>query len=337
VFGLLYKRTSLSDTLPSQGRDLLHTPYYNKGSAFSADERDKFHLHGLLPSNIQTLDEQVRRAYDQYSSRPNALAKNTFMTSMADQNTVLYFRLIQDHLKEMFSVIYTPTEGDAIEDYSRLFRSPHGCFLAIDEPANVERNLSKFAGPEDIDYIVVSDGEEILGIGDQGVGGVLISVAKLVLTTACGGIHPNRTLPVVLDTGTDNQNLLTDELYLGLKRPRVRGEEYDGFVDRFVQGARKLYPNAYIHFEDFGLSNARRVLDRYRPHIACFNDDIQGTGCVTLAAIMAGLHVSKVKLTDMRMLVFGSGSAGTGIANQVRGAIAADSDKSQEEVANQIW
>ena len=327
----------LTTSPSSQGRDLLRTPYYNKGSAFPTHERDTFHLHGLLPANIQTLDEQVRRAYEQYSSRPNALAKNTFMASMADQNTVLYFRLIQDHLKEMFPVIYTPTEGEAIENYSLLFRRPHGCFLSIDEPGNVERNLSKFAGPEDVDYIVVSDGEEILGIGDQGVGGVLISIAKLVLTTACAGIHPNRTLPVVLDTGTDNQNLLSDELYLGLKRPRIRGEEYDAFVDKFVQGAKKLYPNAYIHFEDFGLPNARRILDKYRLHIACFNDDIQGTGCVTLAAIMAGLQVSKVKLTDMRMVVFGSGSAGAGIANQVRGAIAADSDKSEEEAAKQIW
>jgi malate dehydrogenase (oxaloacetate-decarboxylating) len=259
------------------------------------------------------------------------------MTSMADQNTVLYYRLLQDHLKEMFSIIYTPTEGEAIENYSRLFRQPHGCFLSIDEPEYVERNLSKFAGPEDIDYIVVSDGEEILGIGDQGVGGVLISVAKLVLTTTCAGIHPNRTLPVVLDTGTDNQNLLADELYLGLKRPRVRGEEYDRLVDKFVKGATKLYPNAYIHFEDFGLENARRILDRYRPGIACFNDDIQGTGCVTLAAVMAGLHICGVKLTEMRMLVFGSGSAGTGIADQVRDAIAADSDKNKEDAAKQIW
>ncbi|ERF69853.1 hypothetical protein EPUS_05395 [Endocarpon pusillum Z07020] len=235
---------------------------------------------------------------------PPSTSSSSFMTSMAEQNTVLYYRLILDHLTEMFSV---------------------------------ERNLSRFAGPEDIDYIVVSDGEEILGIGDQGVGGVLIAVAKLVLMTACAGIHPNRTLPVVLDTGTDNQNLLTDELYLGLKRPRVRGREYDEFVGRFVQGARKRYPNAYIHFEDFGLENARRILDRYRPHIACFNDDIQGTGCVTLAAIMAALHVSGVKLTDMRMLVFGSGSAGMGIADQVRDAVATESDKTKEEAAKQIW
>jgi malate dehydrogenase (oxaloacetate-decarboxylating) len=250
------------------------------------------------------------------------------MTSMQEQNSVLYYKLIQDHLKEMFSIIYTPTEGDAIENYSRLFRKPDGCFLNIDDADQVEMRLAKFGSAETIDYIVVSDGEQILGIGDQGIGGILISIAKLVLTTVCAGIHPNRTLPVVLDTGTNNEKLLNDELYLGLKKSRVRGEKYDEFVDKFIQAARKLYPKAYIHFEDFALPNARRLL---------FNDDVQGTGCVTLAAIMAGLHVSKVKLTDMRMLAFGSGTAGTGIAEQVRDAIAADSEKSKEDAAKQIW
>lgn len=256
---------------------------------------------------------------------------------MQEQNSVLYYRLIQDHLKEMFPIIYTPTEGEAIENYSRLFRRPDGCFLNIDDADQVEMRMAKFGAAEDIDYIVVSDGEQILGIGDQGIGGILISVAKLVLTTVCAGIHPNRTLPVVLDTGTDNEKLLNDELYLGLKKSRVRGKRYDDFVDQFIQAARKLFPKAYIHFEDFALSNARRLLDKYRPHYAVFNDDVQGTGCVTLAAIVAGLHVSKVKLTDMRMIVFGSGTAGTGIAEQVRDAIAADSRKSKDEAAKQIW
>lgn len=187
------------------------------------------------------------------------------------------------------------------------------------------------------EILTYADGEEILGIGDQGVGGILISVAKLVITTLCAGIHPNRTLPVVLDCGTDNEELLNDELYLGLKQNRVRGEKYDQFVDKFVRSARKLYPKAYIHFEDFGLPNARRILDKYRPEIPCFNDDVQGTGCVTLAAIMAGLHVSKLKLSDMKMVVFGSGTAGTGIADQVRDAIAADSGKSKEDATKQIW
>ena len=319
------------------GHALLSHPAYNKGTAFTAAERKAFDLHGFLPTNVQTLDEQVKRAYEQYSSRDSDIAKNTFMTSMSEQNIVLYYRLIQDHLKEMFSVIYTPTEGDAIENYSRLFRRPDGCFLNIKDADQVESRMRKFGKAENIDYIVVSDGEEILGIGDQGVGGVLISIAKLVLTTACAGIHPMRTLPVVLDTGTDNKKLLDDPMYLGLRQKRVRGKEYDDFVDTFVKSARKLYPNAYIHFEDFGVTNVRKILDRYRSDLACFNDDIQGTGCVTLAGIMAGLHVSGIKLEDMRMVVFGAGSAGCGIAGQVADGIAADCNKSPEEAKKQLW
>lgn len=201
----------------------------------------------------------------------------------------------------------------------------------------VETDMAQWGEAEDIDYIVVSDGEEILGIGDQGVGAILISTAKLVLTTVCAGIHPARVMPVVLDCGTDNSELINDDLYLGLRRSRVRGQRYDDLVDKFVQTARKLYPRAYIHFEDFGFANARRILDKYRPHVACFNDDVQGTGCVTLAAMMAGLHVAKLELTDVRMIIFGAGTAGIGIADQVRDAIVADSGKSEEDAAKQIW
>lgn len=281
------------------------------------------------------------RAYEQYSSRPDDLAKNVFMNSMADQNSVLYYALLLNHLKEMFSVIYTPTEGDAIENFSRLFRRPAGCFLNVDDVDQVEERMARFVKPDQpgngVDYIVVSDGEEILGIGDQGVGAILISVAKLVLMTACSGVNPGRVLPVVLDVGTDSDKLLDDELYLGLKKRRVRGDKYDEIVDKFVKSARKLFPEAMIHFEDFGVTNARRILDTYRPKIACFNDDIQGTGCVTLAAIMAALHISKTKLTDMRMLVFGSGSAGCGIADQVARSIAAETGEEFEETKKQIW
>jgi len=181
------------------------------------------------------------------------------------------------------------------------------------------------------------DAVQILGIGDQGVGGILISLAKLVIYTVCAGIHPSRTLPVVLDVGTDNEDLLKDDLYLGLQKPRIRGEEYDKFVDTFVGAAKKKYPHAYVHFEDFGLQNARRILDRYTPEIACFNDDIQGTGCVTLAAMMAGLHVNKVPMKELRVVVFGSGTAGTGIADQIKDAIAVDTDRSKEEAGRQIW
>ncbi|KAI5467511.1 hypothetical protein BGZ63DRAFT_410457 [Mariannaea sp. PMI_226] len=319
------------------GTALLNTPYFNKGSAFTSEERRKFNLTGLLPQRVQTLEQQCKRAYEQYSTREGDLAKNTFLTSLKYQNEVLYFKLLQDHLEEMMSVIYTPTEGDAIQNYSRLFRRPEGCFLNIDDQDRVYHDLAQWGNAEDIDYIVVTDGEEILGIGDQGAGGILISVAKLALTTLCGGLHPNRTLPVVLDCGTDNEELLNDEIYLGLRRKRVRGEEYNQFVETFVNAARSLYPQAYIHFEDFGLNNARRILDLYRPKFACFNDDVQGTGCVTLAAIMAGLHVSKQKLRDVRMVVFGAGSAGVGIADQVRDAIATEGNISREEASGQIW
>ncbi|KAI1338724.1 NAD-dependent malic enzyme [Xylariaceae sp. FL0016] len=323
-----------------QGTLLLNTPYFNRGSAHTVEERREFNLTGLLPQSVQTLEQQAKRAYDQYSTRQDDLAKNTFLTSLKDQNLVLYYKLLQDHMKEMFNIVYTPTEGDAIQNFSRLFRRPEGCFLNINDIDRVAHDLAQWGRPEDIDYIVVSDGEEILGIGDQGVGGILISVAKLVLTTLCAGVHPNRTLPVVLDCGTNNKELLDDELYLGLRQKRVRGERYDKFVDEFVQSARKLFPSAYIHFEDFGLTNgdaARRILDYYRQKIPCFNDDVQGTGCVTLAAIMAGLHVSEQKLEDMKLVVFGAGTAGVGIADQVRDAIAAEKGISKEKAAKQIW
>ncbi|KJR88975.1 malate dehydrogenase (oxaloacetate-decarboxylating) [Sporothrix schenckii 1099-18] len=320
-----------------RGTVLLNHSIFNKGSAFPPDERRTFALNGLLPAGEQTLEQQVHRAYEQYSTRADDLAKNTFLTSLHDQNHVLFFRLVQDHLDEMFSVIYTPTEGDAIQNYSRLFRRPEGCFLRIDDIDGVFDALAQWGTAEDIDYIVVTDGEEILGIGDQGVGGVLISRAKLILTTLCAGIHPNRTLGVVLDCGTDNQQLLDDALYLGLRQRRVRGQQYDRFVEAFVRAARHLFPQAYIHFEDFGLDNARRLLDTYRPQMACFNDDVQGTGCVTLAAILSGLHVSGEHLDDLRMVVFGAGSAGVGIADQVCDAIASKKKISRAEAAKQIW
>ncbi|KAJ5317068.1 hypothetical protein N7508_001576 [Penicillium antarcticum] len=322
---------------PHDGETILKDSRFNKGSAFTEQERKTFNLHGMLPPNIQTLEEQVQRAYDQYSSRDEPLAKNTFMASMKAQNEVLYFKLLQSHLKEMFSIIYTPTEGDAIQNYSRLFRKPEGCFLDIRDQDNIDDYLSNFGKVEEVDYIVVSDGEEILGIGDQGVGAILISVAKLVITTLCAGIHPSRQLPVVLDCGTDNEHLLHDDLYLGLRQHRVRGQEYDDFVEKFVIAARKQFPKAYIHFEDFGLRNARRILDKYQSQIPCFNDDIQGTGCVTLAGMMAALHVSNIKMEDVRVVIFGSGTAGTGIADQIAETIATEAHKSKSEASKQIW
>jgi malate dehydrogenase (oxaloacetate-decarboxylating) len=212
--------------------------------------------------------------------------------------------------------------------------------LTIDRAGEIEADLEQattFSGGDDVDIIAVSDGEQILGIGDQGVGGVLISIAKLVLYTLCAGIHPNRTLPVVLDCGTDNKELLDDDHYLGLQHARVRGEEYDAFVDKFVQAARKRFPKALIHFEDFGVHNARRILDKYSGEIACFNDDIQGTGCVTLAAVTAAARVADLNVGDLRCVMYGAGTAGTGIADQIADAIALESGKSKEEARKQIW
>lgn len=321
----------------SQGTALLSSSTLSKGSAFPATERREFGLQGLLPSRVQTLDMQVSRAYEQFCDKQTNIGKNTFMTSLKAQNETLYYALIQRHLKEMMPIIYTPTEGSAIANYSRLFRGPEGVFLTIDQVDEVERDLEQGIEGDDVDIIVVSDGEQILGTGDQGVGGILISIAKLALYTICAGIHPNRTLPVVLDCGTDNQKLLDDEHYLGLQKPRVRGEEYDAFVERFVQAARKRFPKAYIHFEDFGVHNARRILDKYSSEIPCFNDDVQGTGCVTLAAVTAAASVAGVKIGDLRCVMYGAGTAGTGIADQIADAIAIDSGKEKEEAKKQIY
>ncbi|ODV88969.1 hypothetical protein CANCADRAFT_32377 [Tortispora caseinolytica NRRL Y-17796] len=295
------------------GKTLLDNPDFNKGSAFTDDERAEFDLHGLLPLEKHSLEVQVLRAYSQFQRRPTPLHKNTFLTSLKYQNTVLYYRLILDHLKEMMGIIYTPTQGEYIENYSRLFRRPDGCFLDIYHPELIETALSRWGGPDDIDYIVVSDSEGILGIGDQGVGGIGICTAKLALVTLCGGLHPSRALPVVLDTGTDNERLLNDPLYLGLRRHRVRGHRYDDFVDAFMTAVKKKFPNAIVHFEDFGLNNAYRLLHKYADTHPCFNDDIQGTGAVTAAALLAALKSDNKQLDEARIVVFGAGSGGMGV------------------------
>ncbi|CAI6332871.1 unnamed protein product [Periconia digitata] len=336
-FSHLPRATSGPQPCSLTGRTLLSNGTLSKGSAFTADERREFGLQGLLPSRVQTLDMQVDRAYEQYQQQATDISKNTFMTSLKAQNETLYYKVIQTHLTEMMPIIYTPTEGSAIANYSRIFRGPEGVFLTIDQASEIETDLDQATSSDDIDIIVVSDGEQILGIGDQGVGGVLISIAKLVLYTLCAGIHPNRTLPVVLDCGTDNKDLLNDKHYLGLQKPRIRGEEYDAFVDKFVQASRKRFPKAYIHFEDFGVHNARRILDKYASEIPCFNDDVQGTGCVTLAAVTAAARVANVSMGDIRCVMYGAGTAGTGIADQISDAIALESGKSKDDAKKQIY
>lgn len=299
------------------GFNLLNSPVFNKGSAFSEEEREAFGLHGLLPSQVNSLEEQVNRAYAQFSYLKTPLAKNDFCTSMRIQNKVLYYELVRRHIREMLPIIYTPTEGDAIAGYSHRFRKPEGCFLDITQPETIEERLATYGEDKDIDYIVVSDGEGILGIGDQGVGGVRIAIAKLGLMTLCGGIHPGRVLPICLDVGTDNKELLNDDLYMGNKIPRVRGEEYWSFVDKFIHAVKKRFPNAVLHYEDFGVSTGRTMLHRYRDVIPSFNDDIQGTGAVAMAGLTAALKFSNRDLLDSKVLIYGAGSAGIGIADQV--------------------
>lgn len=300
------------------GVHLLNSPLFNKGSAFSKEERIAFGLEGLLPPVINTLDEQVDRAYKQLHFLKTLLAKNDFCTSMRLQNKVLYYKLVKEHIKELIPIVYTPTEGDAIIAYSDRFRKPEGCFLDITDPDSIDFRLSQFGEDKDVDYIVITDSEGILGIGDQGVGGVRIAIAKAALMTLCGGLHPGRVIAAVLDVGTNNEKLLKDDLYMGNRFPRIRGKQYDEFVDKCIKSIQKRFPSAVIHYEDFGVTTARPVLERYRNILPCFNDDIQGTGAVVMASMAAALKLTNRDLLDSQVLIYGSGSAGLGIADQIR-------------------
>lgn len=316
------------------GFQLLNSPIFNKGSAFTEEERAAFGLNGLLPSRVNTLDEQVERAYAQFQYLKTPLAKNDFCTSMRIQNKVLYYELVRRHIREMLPIIYTPTEGDAIAAYSHRFRKPEGCFLDITQPDTIDERLSVFGEDKDIDYIVVSDGEGILGIGDQGVGGIRIAIAKLGLMTLCAGIHPGRVLPVVLDTGTNNAELQQDDLYMGNKFARVRGEQYWAFVDTFIRAVKTRFPSAVLHYEDFGVTTGRKMLHKYRDALPSFNDDIQGTGAVVMASITAALRYSNRRLLDTSVLIYGAGLAGLGIADQIVNHMVSHGASVEEACAN---
>lgn len=300
------------------GSLLLNSPLFNKGTAFTEQERADFNLNGILPPQVETLDEQLERPYLQLSKLKTAISKNDYMTNLRVTNKTLYFALIKKHILELVSIIYIPTEGDVIASYSERFNKPEGVFLDINDPASIEERLQSYSGKaKDINYIVVSDSEGILRIGDQGVGGVRISVSKIALMAVCGGIHPGRVLPVCLDVGTNNKKLSNDELYLGNKFSRVRGEQYDCFIDKFITAVKKLYPRAILHFEDFGVKNARRILNKYRYEVPCFNDDIQGTGAVVVASLLTTLKHTHRKLKDITVLVYGAGPAGLGISDRI--------------------
>jgi len=305
-----------------RGRGVLTDPQINKGTAFSEGEREELGLVGMLPPHVLTLDQQANRAYRQYRDQPSNLAKNTFLTGLHDRNEVLFYRLLGDHLREMLPVVYTPTVGEAIKRYSHEYRRPRGVYLSIDDTSEVEPALlGAGLGQDDVDLIIATDAEGVLGIGDWGVGGIEIAVGKLTVYTAAAGIDPSRTLAVMLDVGTNRQELLDDPVYLGVGHPRVPREAYDAFIDRYVTTAGRLFPHALLHWEDFGTSNAHRILQRYRSSTLTFNDDMQGTGAVNLAALLSATAVSGTALEDHRVVVFGSGTAGIGIADRLRDAM----------------
>lgn len=302
--------------IAARGREVLAHPMINFGTAFTREEREGLGLVGLLPPGITNIYGQVKRTYRQYLTEPSPMARYVYLTTLRDRNEVLFYRLLSEHIEEMLPVIYTPTIANAIEEYSHWFHRPRGVFIDIDHPDDIERSLRAYnLGADDVDLIVATDSEGILGIGDQGVGGVSITVGKLAVYTAAAGIHPNRVLPVVLDSGTNNLPLLNDEAYLGVKHSRVRGSRYDEFIDQFAQTAHRLFPHAMLHWEDFAASNAHRILSRYRDELCTFNDDIQGTAAVVAAAALSAVCRSGIPLTEQRIVIYGAGTAGVGISD----------------------
>ncbi|PCJ30117.1 MAG: NAD-dependent malic enzyme [Gammaproteobacteria bacterium] len=298
------------------GPQLLETPLLNKGSAFNKEERASFNLTGLLPPRFETIDEQVERAYMQYSSCHTDLNKHIYLREIHDNNETLFFRLVQEHVEEMMPIIYTPTVGDACIKFSDIYRSSRGLFITYEDRHQID-DILRNATKNKVKIIVVTDGERILGLGDQGIGGMGIPIGKLSLYTACGGISPAYTLPVMLDVGTNNQKLLDDPMYMGVRHKRIGQAEYDEFLDLFIQAIKRRWPRVLLQFEDFALPNAMPLLTRYRDQICCFNDDIQGTASVTVGSLLAACKIKGEKLSDQKVIFVGAGSAGCGIAEQI--------------------
>jgi malate dehydrogenase (oxaloacetate-decarboxylating) len=292
------------------------TPLLNKGSAFSAEERSSFNLEGLLPEATETIQEQVERAYQQYKGFESDMDKHIYLRNIQDTNETLFYRLVQNHVSEMMPIIYTPTVGAACENFSNIYRRGRGLFISYPNRDRIDDLLNNAAN-HNVKVIVVTDGERILGLGDQGIGGMGIPIGKLALYTACGGISPAYTLPIVLDVGTNNPQRLADPMYMGWRHPRITGAEYDAFVEEFMQAVQRRWPDALIQFEDFAQKNAMPLLERYKDRVCCFNDDIQGTAAVTVGSLLAACKAAGTKLSQQRITFLGAGSAGCGIAEAI--------------------
>ncbi|HEU4388734.1 MAG TPA: NAD-dependent malic enzyme [Blastocatellia bacterium] len=336
-----YKATSVDSNggesveVSLTGQFLLENPLMNKGSAFTAEEREDFGLKGLLPDHVSSVDEQLARTYENYKRKETDLERYVYLVSLQDRNETLFYRLLLEHVTEMTPIIYTPTVGAGCQLYSHIYRRPRGLFISYPHRASIDSILANAITPN-VEVVVVTDGERILGLGDLGVGGMGIPVGKLSLYTLCAGIHPATTLPIVLDSGTDNKELLSDALYLGWRSPRVRGQEYDDFVEAFVQGVMRRFPNVLLQWEDFSKNNATRLLERYRDRLCTFNDDIQGTGAVTLAGLLAAMKVIGSRLRDQQIVMLGAGSSATGISDQLVAAMVSEG-LSLEEARSAIW
>lgn len=297
---------------------ILNDPFINKGTAFTKEERKELGLVGTLPAKVQTLEEQATQAYAQFKSKTSQLEQRQFLMNIFNTNRTLFYYLMGEHIVEFMPIVYDPVIAESIEQYSEIFTRPQeAAFISVDEQDDIEETLKNVAGDRDIRLLVVTDAEGILGMGDWGVNGVDIAVGKLMVYTAAAGIDPKQVLPVSLDAGTNNEKLLNDPLYLGNKHKRVYGEKYHAMVDKFVAAAEKLFPESLLHFEDFGRSNAAVILEKYQDKILTFNDDIQGTGIISLAGVLGAMNISKEKITDQIFLTFGAGTAGVGIANML--------------------
>ncbi len=302
--------------IPFAGPALLEAPLLNKGSAFSSEERDNFNLTGLLPHNIETIEEQSLRAYQQLSSFSSDLDKHIYLRNIQDTNETLFHHLIEQHIEEVMPLIYTPTVGQACEKFSKIYRRKRGLFISYPERDKIDDMLQN-ATKQNVKVIVVTDGERILGLGDQGIGGMGIPIGKLALYTACGGISPAHCLPILLDVGTNNSQLLNDPMYMGWRNPRITGEEYNEFVDLFIQAVKRRWPEVLLQFEDFAQTNATPLLNKYRDQLCCFNDDIQGTAAVSVGTLIAACLNKGQKLSQQNIAFLGAGSAGCGIAEHI--------------------
>jgi malate dehydrogenase (oxaloacetate-decarboxylating) len=317
------------------GQRLLDNPLLNKGSAFSRDERREFDLLGLLPAHSSTVEEQLARTYENYQRKETDLERYVFLTALQDRNETLFYRLLLEHISEMTPIIYTPTVGEGCRQYSHLFRRPRGLYVSYPHRDEISVLLDN-APSETVEVIVVTDGERILGLGDLGVGGMGIPIGKLSLYSLCAGIHPAATLPIMLDVGTDNRELLDDPLYLGWRHPRVRGQEYDDFIEAFVAAVGQKFPRVLLQWEDFSKHNAARLLERYRDRLCTFNDDIQGTGAVTVAGLLAAMKLLDSKLGEQRILILGAGSSAIGISDQIVAAMLQEG-YSAHDAKQKLW